>query len=83
MDTNVEFNRLFGKYIKYIRQEHGITQLILAERASVSTNSIGEIERGETEPKNYTIFKLEQALNMNVHEIYKKIKIEIDQQHPE
>ena len=40
----------FGKHLKKLRTEHGLSQEDLANDADVPINQIGRIERGEINP---------------------------------
>lgn len=75
----MEFNQLFGKYIKNARKNLGITQEEAAYRANISTRSISRIENGEVDPMNYSIFQIEKALQINISTIYDRIRKEMQQ----
>lgn len=54
-----------GYKIKKIRSERNLTQAELAEKASVSTGLIGQIESGKVEPSIKTLEKISRALSLS------------------
>lgn len=54
----------FGKLVRRLREQAGISQEDLAERAGVHRTYIGGIERGERNPTLVTIHKLAEALDV-------------------
>ncbi len=65
-----ELRVLFGKRLKQIRLEKGLTQEQLAEDTSVSTDMIGNIERGVNAPSFKTLAKLTLALNVKLNDLF-------------
>jgi transcriptional regulator with XRE-family HTH domain len=55
----------FGKIVKRIREERGISQEILADRADLNRSYVGEVERGTAMPSLGTVTKLARALNLS------------------
>lgn len=53
----------FGKIIRTKREDMSMTQESLAEKADLTTNYIGSIERGERNVGLEVIYKLATALN--------------------
>jgi DNA-binding XRE family transcriptional regulator len=62
----------FGLSIKEKRRSLGITQLKLAELADSSIQHIGNLERGEANPSILMVYKIAEALNVNVKELFIK-----------
>lgn len=60
---------LLGKKIRQLRQIHHLSQADLAEKIDVSTNYIGQIERGDRKPSLETLVDLCNALNTNMDDI--------------
>ena len=60
-----------GKKIRKIRKEKGISQEELADKAKIHRTYMGKIERGESNPPIYTIFKVSKALSVHVYELFK------------
>ncbi|MCH5307911.1 MAG: helix-turn-helix transcriptional regulator [Prevotella sp.] len=61
--------KIFGKNVQLCREKAGISQEKLAELADVHRTYIGTVERGETNITLYNIYKLAQALNVNIKEL--------------
>jgi DNA-binding XRE family transcriptional regulator len=63
--------RDFGKHLKAIRLESGMSQEDLANDAAIPINQIGRIERGEINSSRSTIASIAKALNLKLHELVK------------
>lgn len=62
--------KAFGRKIRAIRKEQGLSQEALAARANLDRSYLGHIERGE---KNVTLTKIYQvadALGINPKELF-------------
>ena len=59
----------FGRIIKNLREECGISQEILADRADLNRSYVGEVERGTAMPSLSTITKLARALNVSAADL--------------
>jgi transcriptional regulator with XRE-family HTH domain len=59
----------FGKRIKNLRKIYKMSQEKLAEKADLSTNFVGSLERGEKEPKLVTLVKIANAFGITVGEL--------------
>lgn len=55
-----------GNKLRAVREERGLSQRELAERASISTNAISLIERDENSPSVSTLQNLAAALNVKM-----------------
>ncbi|MCT2534657.1 helix-turn-helix domain-containing protein [Aquibacillus koreensis] len=73
-NKNEDFNVLFGRFVIEARTKLDITQEKAADLAEVSYRTYQRIEAGESEPKNYTIYKLSHALHINIHQVYAEIR---------
>lgn len=62
----MDHNSSLGARLRALRQERGLPQRVLAERAGVSTNAISLIERDETSPSVATLQQLAAALNVKM-----------------
>lgn len=60
----MSLNIYFGKVIKLLREERGLSQEILADRADLNRSYVGEVERGTAMPSLSTITKLAKAFNL-------------------
>ena len=55
----------FGKHLRKLRQNQGLTQEELADRANMHFTYIGQIERGIRNPSLINLHKLAKALKVN------------------
>lgn len=58
--------RSFGKTVRRLRDAHGWSQEILAEKADLNRSYVGEIERGTAIASLLTLEKLARALEMSL-----------------
>ncbi|MFC4224309.1 helix-turn-helix domain-containing protein [Lysinibacter cavernae] len=56
---------LVGERIRAERHRHGVSQMELAELASMHFTSLGKIERGEANPSLVTLVRIAAALNVD------------------
>lgn len=68
----------FGKQIKSLRLKKGWSQEQLASLANVHRTYIGMIERGEKNVTLTNIYKIANALEISLRDLF---KYEIDEQH--
>lgn len=61
-----ELKNSFGKRLKQLRKERGITQEKLADMTGLSVESISNIERGVFGPKFDNLEKIAAALEIDV-----------------
>ena len=72
----------FGRIVKRIREEHGLSQEVLADRADLNRSYVGEVERGTAMPSLSTVTKIAKALNISTsnlmvrYEQYEQTQIE-------
>jgi XRE family transcriptional regulator, regulator of sulfur utilization len=62
----------FGAIVRTLREERGLTQDQLAERAGVSTTYIGFIERGDNVPTLTIILQIASALKVRSSELLRE-----------
>ncbi len=67
MDARV---KAFGLRVRYFRQRLGISQYDLAYKANMHRTYIGAIERGERNVSLINIFRLADALEITVKELF-------------
>lgn len=60
----------FGKRVKQLRKERGLTQEKLAELIDVDRSYMGFIERGERNPTLDKISKIAKALNVSLSHLF-------------
>lgn len=63
----------FGKRIKFLRLDRGLTQLELAEILDMSPNFIGMIERGERNTTVENVFKIARALGIKPSNLFEEL----------
>ena len=60
-------NALFGHRLRTYRTEKGLTIEKLAEQIGLSTNYLGEVERGQNLPSMATFVRLVTVLDISAH----------------
>jgi transcriptional regulator with XRE-family HTH domain len=60
----------FGKRLRDLRKQKGMTQEQLAEEASISVDFLSLVERGINAPSFDTLEKLSRALNVPVKQLF-------------
>jgi len=73
----------FGKVLKRLRNERGITQERLAQESGYHTTYISQIERGLKNPSLLTVFRVAQVLGVLPHLLIRSTEEEIAQSPPE
>jgi transcriptional regulator with XRE-family HTH domain len=68
-----QFNINLGNAIRDVRQELGISQEVMADKAGLSRNYIGEIERGEKSITVYALFELLEANDISVSKFMERV----------
>jgi transcriptional regulator with XRE-family HTH domain len=69
---NDEILKRFGKRIKTLRLQRGITsQMALANKAGLDRTYVGGLERGERNVALINIGKLAKALNVEIAELFR------------
>jgi transcriptional regulator with XRE-family HTH domain len=58
-----------GRAVRALRQDHGWSQEVLAERAGLHWTYVGGIERGERNPSWENVVKLARGLGVTVSEL--------------
>ncbi|MFN5983332.1 MAG: helix-turn-helix domain-containing protein [Fluviicola sp.] len=59
-----------GEKIKAIRLEKGLTQIDLSTLCSIEQTNIARIEAGRTSPTIKTLYKISDALNIDIKELF-------------
>jgi len=65
-----EILKVFGKRVRTLRRAKDMTQEQVAERAGLSLQSVGEIERGRGNPTLVNIERLSAALDENLTALF-------------
>src|SRR5229473_4798085 len=61
---------LFGRRIRAIREAASLSRELVAEKADITVNYLGEIERGEKWPSLEVIEQLAEALSVSSHAFF-------------
>ena len=69
MDENILYKSL-GTRIKYLRENKGLTQDKLAEKAGLSIDYIGKIEVNINKPGLRALIKIANALDVHIKELF-------------
>ena len=69
-DIHNKYYRL-GRRIQWVRQKRGVTQEKLAVGAKVSVTHLGLVETGSRKPSLDLIFRIADALDVKVEELFK------------
>ena len=64
----VDKEKTFGDYIKFMRSEHHLTQVDLAAKVTNNYQNISSLERNKFGPSLAYLYKLAEAFNMNIVE---------------
>ena len=72
-----EINRKIGIRIRVARLDNKISQEKLAELSDLNKNTIGSIERGEISPTIETLYKISEAIGIELHDLVNITKINI------
>ena len=74
MHKNASVKAKFGKVVREIRQERGLTQEKLAELAEVDRTYVYRIETGKRSPSIEVLFRIAEALKMTPGQLLDKVK---------
>jgi transcriptional regulator with XRE-family HTH domain len=66
--------RAFGKHLRELREQRGLSQEKLAELADLHRNYTGLVERGAANPTLLTIVALARALKVRPHKLLEKLR---------
>lgn len=70
-------NVLFGRHLKALRRERGLSQEVLAESADLGVNIIGRLERALIAPGLVTLLKLSVALGVPAQDLLEPFTPEV------
>ncbi|MEI5909137.1 helix-turn-helix transcriptional regulator [Bacillus spongiae] len=68
------FLQAFGRELRLVRLEKGLTLEELGERARLDDKHLGRVERGEKLPSILTVYQLYLATGMSVDTVFKRLK---------
>jgi len=66
--------KTFGRSIRMLRKQRGLSQEDLAEAAGMSRNYISDIERGVRNPGLLALIALAKALKVSLRELVEEIE---------
>ena len=69
---NVEYQQVFGKRVRELRKERGLSQVELAAKVGIDRSYMGFLERGERNPSLEVIAKIAEALSVTPDELLKR-----------
>jgi transcriptional regulator with XRE-family HTH domain len=61
---------LFGRTVRRLRKQRGLSQEKLAELAGMHLNHVSSIERGERNPGLLSVLKIAKALDVPVTDLF-------------
>lgn len=70
MQEDKEYLERFAQRVRVLREEQGISQEKLAERAGLHRTYIGMVERFERNPSLICIYKIANGLGIDVKELF-------------
>lgn len=70
MINEEEILKRFGSRVQHFRNTLGLSQEKFAEKANVHRTYIGTVERGETNLTLINIYKLAEALEINISDLF-------------
>jgi transcriptional regulator with XRE-family HTH domain len=70
MQENNEKLTEFGARIKKLRKDRKLTLACLCYKNGLEPSTISRIEKGKVEPKFLTLFKLAEALNLDLKDLF-------------
>jgi len=74
--TSIKPGEAFGRVLRTLRAERGLSQEALALEAGVQRNYVSLIERGVNQPTITIIFKLATALDMKPSQVVELVEKE-------
>lgn len=60
----------FGERVRKLREQRKMSQLVLAQKAKLDLTTVNEIENGNREPMLRTIWKLANALDVKLPQLF-------------
>ena len=66
-----------GRNIQTAREQAGYTQDALSERMGITPNHLSAIERGERKPTLETLYRIANALGVNMSDIVREMEVQL------
>ena len=73
----LELKEAFGKVIRELRDQRGLSQQELADYSEVDRTYLSDLERGLYYPTLNTVYKLADILKIKPHELIQKVDKEV------
>lgn len=70
--------KIVGRVIAGFRKSKGVSQEVLSGLAVIGRTHLSAIERGERKPTLETLYRISNALDVNMSDIVKEIENQID-----
>jgi transcriptional regulator with XRE-family HTH domain len=71
MKEKENLQKKFGKHLKKMRTELGLSSAELSRRTFIEKPHITRLENGETNPTLYTLQKIADAFGVSINELFK------------
>lgn len=68
-----DLKRKIGQAVQWLRQDLGVSQEELAERAGIHRTYLGDIERGNRNPALVNICRISVALEVKPSDLFKRM----------
>ena len=78
MPKDVGLERLFGRILRELRTEHGLSQEKLGFESNYHRTYISQLERGQKNPSLKAIFRLAEALGITPSEMIRRIESRVE-----
>ena len=69
-----------GRVIQKTREEKGLSQEVVSGLADIGRTHLSAIERGERKPTLETLYRLANALDVNMSDIIREIENQLDKE---
>lgn len=73
----LELKEAFGKVIRELRDQRGLSQQELADYSEVDRTYLSDLERGLYYPTLNTVYKLAEIFKIKPHELIQKVDKEV------
>lgn len=67
--------KVFGERVRYLRNQKGWSQEVLAEKTMLHRTYIGSIERGERNVSLVNIYFIATALEISLEDLFKDVRV--------
>ena len=71
-----DYAREFGRRVRALRLQLGVSQEALGERARLHRTYVGRLERGELNPSLHNVVRLATALGVDVTDLVRALRLE-------